>query len=69
MDRQCTREEKHQRINEVLFRMSLVEVAHIRMHRLSGGERKRLSLATEVRSPFFFFFFFLIFCNLTYITF
>lgn len=50
MHRKTTRLEKHQRVTDLLFAVGLRNVAHTRIQQLSGGERKRLSLAEEVHS-------------------
>ncbi|TMW41116.1 hypothetical protein DOY81_013803, partial [Sarcophaga bullata] len=56
MHRKTTRLEKHQRVTDLLFAVGLRNVAHTRIQQLSGGERKRLSLAEELITdpPFLF---------------
>lgn len=48
MDRTWTYRQKDDRINELLWRLGLQHVADTRIDKLSGGERKKLNLATDV---------------------
>lgn len=48
MHRKTTKTQKRQRVNDLLWAVGLRDVAHTRLQHLSGGERKRLSLAEEV---------------------
>lgn len=48
LDKQLSRDEKAIRINEILWRLGLTRVANEQISRMSGGERKKLNLATEV---------------------
>lgn len=57
MHRDWTAARKDARINELLWRLGLQHVADTRIERLSGGERKKLNLATDVCIQFFFLFF------------
>ncbi|KAI8129006.1 Protein brown [Lucilia cuprina] len=56
MHRKTTKSQKHQRVNDLLLAVGLKNVAHTRIQQLSGGERKRLSLAEELITdpPFIF---------------
>ncbi|XP_037818280.1 protein brown [Lucilia sericata] len=56
MHRKTTKSQKHQRVNDLLLAVGLRNVAHTRIQQLSGGERKRLSLAEELITdpPFIF---------------
>ncbi|XP_067637561.1 protein brown-like isoform X2 [Eurosta solidaginis] len=56
MHRNTTDAEKRQRVTQLLHACGLQEVSHTRIHSLSGGERKRLSLAEELitNPPFIF---------------
>lgn len=48
MHRKTTKAEKRQRVEDLLLAVGLRNVAHTRIQQMSGGERKRLSLAEEV---------------------
>lgn len=48
MDRTWSTSRKDARIDELLWRLGLYHVADTRIERLSGGERKKLNLATDV---------------------
>ncbi|KAM7343551.1 brown isoform 2-T2 [Cochliomyia hominivorax] len=56
MHRKTTKLQKHERVNDLLLAVGLKDVAHTRIQQLSGGERKRLSLAEELITdpPFLF---------------
>ncbi|XP_067635353.1 protein brown-like isoform X2 [Eurosta solidaginis] len=56
MHRKTTDAEKRQRVADLLFACGLKDVTHTRIQSLSGGERKRLSLAEELITdpPFLF---------------
>ncbi|XP_065369460.1 protein brown [Calliphora vicina] len=56
MHRKTTKLQKHQRVNDLLLAVGLRDVANTRIQQLSGGERKRLSLAEELITdpPFLF---------------
>uniref|UniRef100_A0A1A9VCA6 ABC transporter domain-containing protein n=1 Tax=Glossina austeni TaxID=7395 RepID=A0A1A9VCA6_GLOAU len=56
MHRKTTKTQKRQRVNDLLWAVGLRDVAHTRLQHLSGGERKRLSLAEELITdpPFLF---------------
>lgn len=58
MHRSWTAARKDARINELLWRLGLQHVADTRIERLSGGERKKLNLATDVCINFFFYVYF-----------
>ena len=49
MHRKTSKAQKRQRVNELLLLTGLRDAAHTRIQQLSGGERKRLSLAEEVK--------------------
>lgn len=56
MDRRTTKAEKRQRVSDLLLAVGLRDSAHTRIQELSGGERKRLSLAEElITDPIFLF--------------
>lgn len=48
MDRRITKGDKKHRVSSLLFLIGLRDMANTRISHLSGGERKRLSLAEEV---------------------
>ncbi|XP_067634341.1 protein brown isoform X2 [Eurosta solidaginis] len=48
MHRKTTKAQKRQRVNDLLYACGLRDSAHTRIQSLSGGERKRLSLAEEL---------------------
>lgn len=48
MDRNWSMAKKNVRINELLWRLGLQHVADTRIDKMSGGERKKLNLATDV---------------------
>lgn len=48
LDRRWSRARKSDRVNCLLHELSLHEVANNRISNLSGGERKKLNLATDV---------------------
>lgn len=48
MDRRIKKADKKHRVNSLLFLIGLRDTANTRISHLSGGERKRLSLAEEV---------------------
>lgn len=50
LDKYLTKSEKLIRINEILWKLGLLKVANDRISSMSGGERKKLNLATEVKS-------------------
>uniref|UniRef100_A0A1A9X4G9 ABC transporter domain-containing protein n=1 Tax=Glossina brevipalpis TaxID=37001 RepID=A0A1A9X4G9_9MUSC len=56
MHRKATKTQKRRRVNDLLWAVGLRDVAHTRLQHLSGGERKRLSLAEELITdpPFLF---------------
>ncbi|XP_075168391.1 brown [Haematobia irritans] len=56
MHRKTSRAEKRLRVDDLLLAVGLRNVAHTRIQQLSGGERKRLSLAEELITdpPFIF---------------
>lgn len=56
MHRKTTKAQKLQRVNDLLRTVGLTGSADVRIHNLSGGERKRLSLAEELitNPPFLF---------------
>ncbi|XP_055919755.1 protein brown [Eupeodes corollae] len=56
MHRKTTKVQKLQRVNDVLRTVGLTGSANVRIQNLSGGERKRLSLAEELitNPPFLF---------------
>uniref|UniRef100_A0A0A1WSU4 Protein brown n=1 Tax=Zeugodacus cucurbitae TaxID=28588 RepID=A0A0A1WSU4_ZEUCU len=56
MHRKTTKAQKRQRVNDLLLACGLRDAAHTRIQSLSGGERKRLSLAEELITdpPFIF---------------
>uniref|UniRef100_A0A1I8QE22 ABC transporter domain-containing protein n=1 Tax=Stomoxys calcitrans TaxID=35570 RepID=A0A1I8QE22_STOCA len=56
MHRKTSRSEKRQRVDDLLLAVGLRNVAHTRIQQMSGGERKRLSLAEELITdpPFIF---------------
>lgn len=49
LDRKWSRSQKNQRIDLLLRELGLRHVANNRISTLSGGERKKLNLATDVR--------------------
>lgn len=51
-DRKWSKARKHQRIEYLLREIGLQHVADTRISRLSGGERKKLNLATDVSAIF-----------------
>lgn len=56
MHRKTSKAEKRQRVEDLLLAVGLRNIAHTRIQQMSGGERKRLSLAEEVSKgvePFF----------------
>ncbi|XP_030386604.1 protein brown [Scaptodrosophila lebanonensis] len=56
MHRSTTKSEKRQRVSDLLLAVGLRDSAHTRIQQLSGGERKRLSLAEElITDPIFLF--------------
>lgn len=56
MHRRTTQAEKRQRVADLLLAVGLRDAAHTRIQQLSGGERKRLSLAEElITDPIFLF--------------
>ncbi|XP_017073110.1 protein brown [Drosophila eugracilis] len=56
MHRRTTKSEKRQRVADLLLAVGLRDSAHTRIQQLSGGERKRLSLAEElITDPIFLF--------------
>ncbi|EDW09473.1 protein brown [Drosophila mojavensis] len=56
MHRRTTKAEKRQRVSDLLLAVGLRDSAHTRIQQLSGGERKRLSLAEElITDPIFLF--------------
>ncbi|KAH8370382.1 hypothetical protein KR093_003237 [Drosophila rubida] len=56
MHRKTTQAEKRQRVSDLLLAVGLRDAAHTRIQQLSGGERKRLSLAEElITDPIFLF--------------
>ncbi|XP_017147810.1 protein brown isoform X1 [Drosophila miranda] len=56
MHRSTTKAEKRQRVVDLLLAVGLRDSAHTRIQQLSGGERKRLSLAEElITDPIFLF--------------
>ncbi|EDW01079.1 protein brown [Drosophila grimshawi] len=56
MHRRTTKAEKRQRVTDLLLAVGLRDAAHTRIQQLSGGERKRLSLAEElITDPIFLF--------------
>lgn len=56
MHRRTTKAEKRQRVADLLLAVGLRDSAHTRIQQLSGGERKRLSLAEElITDPIFLF--------------
>lgn len=50
LDRKWSRSRKNQRIEFLLRELGLQKVENNRINTLSGGERKKLNLATDVRS-------------------
>lgn len=50
MDRNLPRTERQYRINQIMRQLGLLKVADLRISLMSGGERKKLNLATEVSS-------------------
>lgn len=48
MDRRIKKADKKHRVNSLLFLIGLRDKTFTRISHLSGGERKRLSLAEEV---------------------
>ena len=60
MDTSCTQKEQSERVQEVLHQMSLKKVETTRIgapgtaNSISGGEMKRLSVASEVTLTFFY---------------
>lgn len=48
MDRYLPNAEKRHRIDGILWQLGLMKVADLQIIRMSGGERKKLNLATEV---------------------
>ncbi|CAG2101407.1 unnamed protein product [Medioppia subpectinata] len=50
MDRSTTKEARDCRVNQVLLDLSLVKCANTRIASISGGERKRLAVASELLS-------------------
>lgn len=48
MDRNLQRTERQNRINQIMQQLGLSKVADVRISLMSGGERKKLNLATEV---------------------
>uniref|UniRef100_A0A0K8V2T9 Protein brown n=1 Tax=Bactrocera latifrons TaxID=174628 RepID=A0A0K8V2T9_BACLA len=56
MHRKTTKAQKRQRVNDLLLACGLRDATHTRIQSLSGGERKRLSLAEELITdpPFIF---------------
>lgn len=48
MHRKTTKALKRQKVNDLLMTVGLRDSANTRIMHLSGGERKRLSLAEEV---------------------
>ncbi|XP_037944208.1 protein brown-like [Teleopsis dalmanni] len=56
MHRKTTKSQKRQRVNDLLLAVGLRDAANTRIQQLSGGERKRLSLAEEliIDPPFLF---------------
>ncbi|KAL7737634.1 hypothetical protein ACLKA6_007742 [Drosophila palustris] len=56
MHRKTTKAEKRQRVSDLLLAVGLRDAGHTRIQQLSGGERKRLSLAEElITDPIFLF--------------
>lgn len=53
MHRKTTKAQKRQRVTDLLFACGLRDATHTRIQSLSGGERKRLSLAEEVWATIF----------------
>lgn len=53
LDRKWSRSRKNQRIDLLLRELGLRSVANNRISTLSGGERKKLNLATDVSSFFY----------------
>lgn len=53
LDRKWSRSRKNQRIDTLLHELGLQHVANNRISTLSGGERKKLDLATDVSSYHF----------------
>lgn len=49
MSKNWTNAQKDDRINRIIWRLGLEHVADIRIDRLSGGERKKVNLASDVR--------------------
>lgn len=47
-DRRWTKMRKNERIERLLWKLGLVDVANNKISTLSGGERKKLNLATDV---------------------
>ncbi|XP_005179101.1 protein brown isoform X1 [Musca domestica] len=56
MHRKTSKAEKRQRVEDLLLAVGLRNIAHTRIQQMSGGERKRLSLAEELITdpPFIF---------------
>jgi ABC-type multidrug transport system ATPase subunit len=50
LDRRLTKWERQRRIEELLENLSLRKCQHTRIEKLSGGEKKRLSFASEIIS-------------------
>lgn len=48
MDRNLPRSERQHRIHQIMWQLGLLKVADARISVMSGGERKKLNLATEV---------------------
>ena len=55
LDRYMPWQEKLQKISNILWTLGLEKVEHSRISVLSGGERKKLNLATEVSEKIEFF--------------
>jgi ABC-type multidrug transport system ATPase subunit len=52
MGRKVAKQVKARQVNSLLTKLGLIKCADVKISSISGGERKKLNLATEVRLEF-----------------